>query len=64
MFKKLINLSACVATVFAQEEAAAEPESAATDPEITIKEGTPMALATATDQEIVNYGFTGETYWE
>ena len=49
MFKKLLNLSACVATVFAQEEAAAEPESAATDPEITIKEGTPMALATATD---------------
>ena len=29
--------------------AGAEPEAAAVEPEITIKEGTPMALATATD---------------
>ena len=49
MFKKLLHLSACVATVFAQDEAAAEPETAPVEPEITIKEGTPMALATATD---------------
>ena len=48
MFKKLLNLSVAVATVFAQEEATAEPEAIA-EPEITIKEGTPMALATATD---------------
>lgn len=66
MFKKLLNLTACVATVFAQEESAvaAEPETVAAEPEITIKEGTPMALATATADDIVNIGYTGETYWE
>ena len=59
MFKKLVNLTACAATVFAQEEAAAEPA-----PEFNIVEGEPMALATATDGDIVSSGFTGETYWE
>ena len=59
MFKKLLNLTACVATVFAQEESAV-----AAEPEITLKEGTPMALATATADDIVNIGYTGETYWE
>lgn len=64
MFKKLLNLSACIATVFAQEEAAAEPEEVATEPEIKQIEGTPLALATATDGDFVSSGFTGETYWE
>ena len=64
MFKKLLNLSACIATVFAQEEAAAETGEVAAEPDIKQVEGTPMALATATDGEIVSSGFTGETYWE
>jgi hypothetical protein len=59
MFKKFLNLTACVATVFAQEESAV-----AAEPEITLKEGTPMALATSTADDIVNIGYTGETYWE
>jgi len=63
MFKKLLNLSACIATVFAQEESAVVAE-APTEPEITQVQGTPMELATATDGEIVSTGFTGETYYE
>jgi len=62
MFKKLLNLSACLATVFAQEaEAEAAPENTA---ELVYTEGTPQPLATATDGNVVNTGSFGEMFVE
>ena len=60
MFKKLFNLSACLATVFAQE-AEATPENTA---EISWFEGTPQPLATAIDGNVQNTGEFGEVFVE
>ena len=62
MFKKLLNLSACLATIYAQDaEAEAAPENTA---EISWFEGTPQPLATATDGNVVNTGYFGEVFVE
>ena len=60
MFRKLFNLSCCLATVFAQDAEAA-PENTA---EVVYTEGTPQELATATDGNVVNVGAFGETFFE
>ena len=62
MFKKLINLAACLATVLAQDaEAEATPENTA---EISWFEGTPQPLATAIDGNVQNTGEFGEVFVE
>ena len=60
MFKKLLNLSACLATIYAQDaEAEAAPEA-----EIKWVPSTPQPLATATDGNVINKGEFGEVFVE
>ena len=57
MFKKLINLSCCLAAVLAEKETK-------TFGDIKTTEGTAVTLAEAKDGSVTNYGVIGESFVE
>ena len=57
MFKKLINLSCCLAAVLAEKETK-------TFGDIKTTEGTVVTLAEARDGSVTNYGVIGESFVE